>query len=218
MYKVLLLSLLISSPTYGQTRQEVECDELWVARNAMINRAGYCFQSPLGKAIFDNSDCTTTSPTLSRIALMMIENIEATEAQMGCHVDTNNTAGWENFHFSWGELLEVDILPDRPRDEFDGLTCIGYMGAPLNLYSAPDSGAEPIAHIENGAVFNFAHGFYRNSNFHPTSDATSEDDMGWYFINWRTGKDISRAGWVYAPIEGVFIPQIEGGKCYSMAG
>ena len=35
------------------------CDELWLTRNMVFDRAGYCFGSNLGEAIFDNSDCNS---------------------------------------------------------------------------------------------------------------------------------------------------------------
>ena len=35
------------------------CEEWWFTRNLVFDRAGYCFSSPLGQAVFDNSDCFT---------------------------------------------------------------------------------------------------------------------------------------------------------------
>lgn len=40
------------------------CHDLWFTRNAIIDRAGYCFGSPLGQAIFDNTGCIGKSVNL----------------------------------------------------------------------------------------------------------------------------------------------------------
>ncbi|MCK5500992.1 MAG: YARHG domain-containing protein, partial [Tritonibacter mobilis] len=41
------------------------CADLWFTRNAIIDRAGYCFGSTLGQRLFDNGDCIAKSVSLS---------------------------------------------------------------------------------------------------------------------------------------------------------
>ena len=41
------------------------CDDLWLTRNLIFDRAGYCFGSVLGKSVFDNEGCTPGVPELA---------------------------------------------------------------------------------------------------------------------------------------------------------
>ena len=40
----------------SQLRQ-LSCQNLWLVRNSIYDRRGYCFKTQDGKATFDNSDC-----------------------------------------------------------------------------------------------------------------------------------------------------------------
>lgn len=61
----------------------------------LLDQAGYCFATPLGKAIFDNSDCTTKEPVLPHATEMQIAEIIKLEQGAGggfydvCNVDTS---------------------------------------------------------------------------------------------------------------------------------
>lgn len=39
----------------------LNCDDLWVARNEIFHRNGYCFRSQRGQDYFDNTGCTSQS-------------------------------------------------------------------------------------------------------------------------------------------------------------
>ena len=120
------------------------CDDLWFARNQLYDRAGYCFSSALGQAVFDNAGCTGTDVTLEPGGEEMVAAIKAAEARADCSVDTTR------------ERLEVENLELRLRlDQVvyraeDASGCLGWTGGPLTLLAGPDENSLPIAWIENG--------------------------------------------------------------------
>lgn len=78
-------------PDSGKRRLSVEelynlsCDELWVARNEMFDRRGYCFTSAKGQSFFDNADCTTSSQSiLNKTEKANTITIKQVESEKGC--------------------------------------------------------------------------------------------------------------------------------------
>lgn len=119
----LAILLLCAPPSLAQTA----CDDVWFTRNLHFDRAGYCFGSTLGQAMFDNSDCTGTSVTLPPKAKAQVDAIRALETRHQCKIDTRRSAI---------DIDDLDIrrtLVDLPiRDEFEP-GCLGWRGAPLPL-------------------------------------------------------------------------------------
>lgn len=111
------------------------CDELWLTRNMVFDRAGYCFGSNLGEAIFDNSDCTTSSPKLDAQGDRIVAQVREVEGEFSCDVDTTITT------------LEVDYIDQRraladiPVNGGYESACLGYKGPALLLTSGrhPDT-------------------------------------------------------------------------------
>lgn len=63
----------------------LSCDQLWVARNEMFDRRGYCFSSGRGQTYFDNSDCTTSDTgILNKTEKANVATIKEVEAVQGC--------------------------------------------------------------------------------------------------------------------------------------
>lgn len=62
----------------------LDCGGLWVARNEIYDRNGYCFKSSRGADYFNNSDCWTRSPTLNQTEEANVGLIKQTEARRGC--------------------------------------------------------------------------------------------------------------------------------------
>lgn len=60
------------------------CQDLWVERNTIFDRKGYCFKTPRGKAYFDNSDCFTSNPQLSAAEKARVNDLKRQESRMGC--------------------------------------------------------------------------------------------------------------------------------------
>lgn len=129
----------------GAAAASAVCDDLWFSRNAAFDAAGYCFQSTLGRRIFDNSDCTSQSvPPLPRGAAAQVQAIQAREAALGCRANTGRDA------------LEAPLPPLRralalqPIARETESLCIGYIGPALALRTAPDEGGAIIGEIRPG--------------------------------------------------------------------
>lgn len=111
------------------------CDELWLTRNTVFDRAGYCFGSRLGKEIFDNSDCTTSAPDLGSEGDQIVAMVREIEQEFSCAVDTSIPT------------LAVDYidlrraLDDLPVKTGYESMCLDYVGPALLLTAGrhPDS-------------------------------------------------------------------------------
>ena len=121
---LLFLFVLIPAPVAALDY----CRDLWFTRNLAFDRAGYCFGSALGKAVFGNEDCTGTSVTLSPANAAVVDRVRELEAEAGCEVDTSATS------------LPIPLLPVRLRltdlpvpTEYES-ACVGWRAGFLPLY------------------------------------------------------------------------------------
>jgi len=65
---------------------DLSCEELWIARNEIFDRNGYCFRSERGQAYFDNSDCSSDSQDiLSELEWSNVDLIKSVEADKQCN-------------------------------------------------------------------------------------------------------------------------------------
>jgi Domain of unknown function (DUF4453)/YARHG domain len=135
---------LMTSPAQAQIVDEY-CNDYWFVRNQAFDHAGYCFGSPLGQALFDNSDCTPGAVTLSPRNQAMVNRIKAIEAEGGCNVDTSATS------------LPIPLLGMRlrltdlaARDEHSGAGCLGWTGAGFPLWSGFRANRVPIGEVVPG--------------------------------------------------------------------
>lgn len=120
------------------------CDELWLTRNTVFDNNGYCFGSVLGQSIFDNSDCTTTSPLLSNAEKDLIARLQAVETQEACSIDTKRTS------LDLAYIIERRTLSDLPvRGQFESV-CLGYKGVPLLLTSGRHPDTAIYGEIQQG--------------------------------------------------------------------
>ena len=115
------------------------CDDLWFSRNQLFDRAGYCFSTPLGQAVFDNSDCVGKDVTLEPGGYELVDLIKTNEEIFECAVDTTRSA------------LDIDNLALRTRlesvvfrSEFAS-GCLGWQGDALPLLAGPRDEAEVIS-------------------------------------------------------------------------
>jgi hypothetical protein len=142
------------------------CDSLWIARNQILNAAGYCFETPLGVSVFDNSDCTPGQPALPEAALNRIARLQALEAERGCAINTNRQQITANgryglLRFGTGEielgawptaLHELDVFP-KPAGRLRMCTVSGLLASGdgfLALRSGPDVRYPQIGALVNG--------------------------------------------------------------------
>lgn len=63
------------------------CYDLWYERNEIFDANGFCFKSSLGKRVFDNSDCYTDEPELSRAEQRRVDQIRREEKRLRCKVN-----------------------------------------------------------------------------------------------------------------------------------
>ena len=68
-----------TAPTSGDI-----CSRLWYERNLIFHNNGYCFQTARAKAVFNISQCTGGSPSLSPTEQREVARIQATERANGC--------------------------------------------------------------------------------------------------------------------------------------
>lgn len=127
------------------------CHDLWFTRNAIIDRAGYCFGSALGQALFYNGDCTGTSVALQPQAEQMVARIRALEARYGCRVDTSQT------YLDMDDLFVRRQLWDLPiRDELAS-ACLGWLGPAAGLRAGHRPDAPLIGQIRPGDYVSYEH-------------------------------------------------------------
>ena len=166
------------------------CDDLWFTRNLVFDRAGYCFGSVLGQAVFDNADCTTKSPNLNAADKAVVERVRAAEAEWGCKVDSGRSQ--LNVERIWFRAL----LSDLPIPSGYESACVPYIGAPTEALAGRSLGAEPVGRLEAGMTVLFEH----------------QSEPGWEFIRVVTPEGPEWQGWV--PLHSSDWP----GLCEMMAG
>lgn len=155
------------------------CEDIWFTRNLVMDRAGHCFSSPLGQAVFDNSDCTGTGVQPDAYGTQVIQQIRALEAQHACRVNTNQT---------WIDLPDIafrKVLRTHPIfDEFEG-GCLGWNGPNTPLYDGYSEPFHQIGQIQPGDFVSYGH--------LPVGEWTY---VTIHTANWATFKS---AGWLYFP-------------------
>lgn len=116
-----------------------------------MDRAGYCFGTNLGKALFGNVGCTGKKVSLATSSKATIRQIRALEARYTCRINTRRNRL---------ELKDVAIrmrLVDLPIfDELPG-GCLGWMGDATVLFAAHDRAAAKIGNIEAGDFVKVEH-------------------------------------------------------------
>lgn len=127
------------------------CEDLWFTRNLAMHRAGHCFDSALGQALFGNQGCVGKSITLDAATKRFVATIQQREQALGCAIDTSQAAL---------ALRDQEIrrrLADLPlRDEYES-ACIGWRGAPLPLRAGHSAASGVIGQVEPGDSINYSH-------------------------------------------------------------
>jgi hypothetical protein len=72
---------------FAGTAAAASCYDLWYERNSIYNDNGYCFKTEMGRDTFDNSDCWTSNPSLSRSERNRVNQIVREERRRGCSVN-----------------------------------------------------------------------------------------------------------------------------------
>lgn len=149
------------------------CDDLWMTRNTLFDRAGYCFGSALGQAVFDNAGCLGTDVALSAQDNATVALVREFEVEWSCRVDTSRT------QLDLPDMAARMRMRDMPVPTGYESACIGWRGGAANLYSGQDqkSGVTGVLRDGDNTTFSFV-----------TAD-------GWEFVDMGDG----RMGWLALP-------------------
>jgi hypothetical protein len=149
------------------------CDELWLTRNTVFDRAGYCFGSSLGQAMFDNRDCTTSDPQLDADATRIVDMVREVEEEFDCSVDTSGAP------FNLSNVFERLVLQDLPVRTGYESACIGYTGPALLLTGGRHPDSAISGEILPGMDLMFLHIPVDGMDFIDLGNG----DMGWVGTN-----------------------------------
>ena len=71
----------------ANVENEALCRDLWLTRNQIFDEYGFCFSTLSGRMVFDNSDCTSGTVSLSQIDEERVSAIRASELQNSCSAE-----------------------------------------------------------------------------------------------------------------------------------
>ncbi|WP_298496909.1 DUF4453 domain-containing protein [uncultured Maritimibacter sp.] len=156
------------------------CHEAWFLRNLNFDRAGYCFGTALGQAVFDNADCTGKQVTLGPEATRHVAAVKEFEDWFGCKVNTAQTR-LDVPHAAM--LRRLESLP-VPTDTGSG--CMGYNGVPFDVYAGPRETAAVLARVKQGDNI--------------TWEYTHVSVEGWGIVAISDARGLIAIGWSSAPV------------------
>lgn len=164
------------------------CDDLWFTRNLIFDRAGYCFSSELGQAIFDNTDCVEGEVELTPRAEALVALIRSDEDGLQCRVDDTRTT------LDVPEIATRMRMQDLPIATLYESACVGWLGDSLELRTARNDEAEVIGTAERGDALAFQF----------------QDEGAWSFIEVLGQDGLLGMGWAKV--------QIAEENCVAIAG
>lgn len=149
----LILTAVIPVPALA----DAWCEDIWIARNAIFDRAGHCFGSRLGTDLFDNTGCSGSTPPLAPDDAEAVAHLRRLEQDMGCAVPTDRPPSARMRE----QAARVARLRDVPVPDEYGWACHGYRGPGMVLRSgasdaAPEIG-RAIGQAEGGPVIGSDH-------------------------------------------------------------
>ncbi|MEM6618820.1 MAG: DUF4453 domain-containing protein [Pseudomonadota bacterium] len=127
------------------------CDDLWFTRNQIMDRAGYCFGSNLGRAVFDNAGCLGKDVAVSPADRRKVSEIQSQEQALECRVNTRQT------RLDVPDINLRRALIDLPIADGLESACLGYQGPPLALQAGHYDSAPRIGAVERGVTVHYAH-------------------------------------------------------------
>lgn len=162
----------------GAARAEV-CADLWFTRNLQMDRAGYCFGSALGKAVFDNSDCAGGSVSLDANTEALVQEVRKLEEQFSCKLDSTSTRL---------DLPDIEIrrrLVDHPLPDGFESACLGWARGETALYAGRSASLPVVGAVEPGDFIRFGH-------------FASDQDDGWSYVTVHSNnfERMKSAGWL----------------------
>lgn len=168
------LALLFWILSVVAVQAEDACHDLWFTRNLVLDRAGQCFGTNLGRAVFDDANCSTRSPTLSKQDQALIFLLEQKEKKLDCKVNTDSSR--PPVKVVWLRM-QMKTLPIVSATR---LTCNEWNGPFIKLYSGIDpETSKRTGEIEVDDNVIFAH----------------EPRGKWQFVTVERSSEYVGAGW-----------------------
>lgn len=165
---ILALGLVLTGGT-----AMADCAAMWVTRNMVFDRAGYCFGSTLGQSVFSNAGCIGTDVDLPSRARDFVAHTRSMEAVFDCKIDTGRSSLDLPLLNTW---LKLDDLPRQ--DEF-GSGCIGWTGPRTPLRDGHWNESRVIGTLMQGDVVLLMHWPYEDWNFVTVTRGGREAELGW---------------------------------------
>lgn len=178
----IFLTLIVAAP---MANANDICDDLWFTRNLLFDRNGYCFGSPLGKAVFDNADCTTNDPGLDAQQQDVLDQVLTRGKEIGCKVDSKRTKLDVSLPAWRFLMLDLPIAGE-------GFACQGWKGAKLPVYNAMHVDSHVIEHLQRGDLLFFEH-----------DAAIGIEGQKWEFVTQSRNDQITGLGWVRIPAKSI---------------
>ncbi|TMV13652.1 DUF4453 domain-containing protein [Arenibacterium halophilum] len=169
------MALLAAPPAFAATG----CEDIWFTRNLLMDRAGYCFGSPLGQALFDNSNCIGQNVQPPASAQPLIQKIQQLEQTHQCQVNTNQT--W----LDMDDMAFRRAMRDLPLyEDFPG-GCISWNGPQTPLHDGYTAPLGVVGNIQTG------------DNVYYNYEAVDE----WVYVSAHNAQtdQFKAAGWMYWP-------------------
>ena len=178
-----LLLALVAHPALADV-----CDDLWFTRNLVMDRAGYCFGSALGKAVYDNADCTGKQVTLGRADRQLVDTIREQETALGCRVDTGRRS------LGLQDIAVRRRLVDLPVAEEYESGCIGWQEVTTPLFAGRDASGPIVGRVEPGDSLLYSHRSHEGWDYVIVTapDTFTYKSAGW--LEFRTSPESCR-GW-----------------------
>ncbi len=156
------------------------CEDLWFTRNLVFDRAGYCFGSELGKAVFGNDGCVGKDISLTPAEAALVARVRAREAEANCSVNTGQTVLPVPNQSLRRAMIDLPVAT-----EFES-ACVNWLYPPvLPLFSAKDVSAPVSASVIPGDTLLFQF----------------EDDDAWRFIEVLRNDRVVAVGWTNDPLD-----------------
>lgn len=195
MIRIAFALTLAAAASPATAQNSAFCQELWLSRNTVMDRAGQCFQSPLGRAVFDNSDCTDGDIRLNPLDAELVRLAQEVEAWAECRVDTDTLRldpGALPFRARLRELFTVPVRGDSEHG------CHGYQGPPIALHAGISTSLTVLGTLEAGQTYSLSHRTLRG---------------GWEYLEVSDGQGTPVThGWTQA------LPENMGALCDFFAG
>jgi hypothetical protein len=187
---IVLALLLPALP--GPAQATTTCEELWVTRNMLFHRAGYCFGSALGQTLFGNAGCTQTDAAAVAVDRQAVDSMRGLEQHIGCRVDTGATPT----PAMWARKAALDRLIDIPVPDELGFACWGWRGGAFTLHAGASASSPVLGTAQTGQSILY--------------DFWPRGDWSYVAISNGPGTSVVAEGWAQ--------PGVAEGMCDEMAG